>query len=155
MGVDSQAILRSSVAEKMKGADETSIEIVTAVLGLLAAIAYADRTITDIESAHLKRELARINGLPEQGVEAICEVLHVHAVRLSGSFVQRFTRVLREELPEPHRAEVLDALLRMAAADGQITFDETKTLRGITSGLGLSQSHYNELQEKYRDKLVL
>lgn len=154
MGVDSQAILRASVAEKMKGADEASVEIITAVAGLLATIAYADRTITETESAHLKRELARINGLPENGVDAICNVLHTHAVRLSGSFVQRFTRVLREELPEPHRAEILDALLGMAAADGQITLDETKSLRGIASGLGLSQNHYNELQEKYRDKLV-
>lgn len=154
MGVDSQAILRASVAEKMKGADTASIEIITAVAGLLATIAYADRTISDAESDHLKHELARINGLPEHGVEAICGVLHAHAIRLSGSFVQRFTRVLREELAEPQRAEVLDALLGMAAADGQITLDETKTLRGITSGLGLSQGHYNELQEKYRDKLV-
>jgi uncharacterized tellurite resistance protein B-like protein len=154
MGVDSQAILRASVAEKMKGADTASIEIITAVAGLLATIAYADRTITAAESDHLKHELARINGLPEHGVEAICGVLHAHAIRLSGSFVQRFTRVLREELAEPQRAEVLDALLGMAAADGQITLDETKTLRGITSGLGLSQGHYNELQEKYRDKLV-
>jgi uncharacterized tellurite resistance protein B-like protein len=154
MSHDPQAILRAAVAEKMKGADATGVEIITAVAGLLATIAYADRTITDAESAHLKRELGRINGLPEQGVATICDVLHAHAVRLSASFVQRFTRVLREELPETHRAEVLDALLSMAAADGQITLDETKTLRGITTGLGLTQGHYNELQEKYRDKLI-
>lgn len=154
MGVDSHEILRASVAGKMAGADATSVEIITAIAGLLATIAYADRTVTHAESAHLRSELGRIHGLPEQGIAAITEVLHVHAVRLSASYVQRFTRVLREELPEPHRAEVLDALLSMAAADGQITLEETKALRGITSGLGLSQGHYNELQQKYRDKLV-
>ena len=154
MGVDSQAILRAAVADKLEGADATSIEIITAIAGLLATIDYADRTITDAESAHLENELGRINGLPEHGASAISEVLHTHAVHLSAFFVQRFTRTLREELPEPHRAEVLDALLGMAAADGQITLEETKTLRGITSGLGLTQGHFNELQEKYRDKLV-
>lgn len=154
MGIDSHGILRAAVTEKMEGADATSIEIVTAVAGLLATIAYADRAISDDESAHLHDELERIHGLSAQGVETICDVLHEHAVRISTSFVQRFTRVLREELPEPHRAEVLDALLGMAAADGKITFDETKSLRGITSGLGLTQAHYNELQDKYRTKLT-
>ncbi len=154
MGVDSHGILRSEIATKMPGADATSIDIITAVVGLLATVAYADRTITDDEGAHLKAELGRINGLPPHGAETICDVLHEHAVRLSTSFVQRFTRVLREELPEPQRAEVLDALIGMAAADGEITLDETKALRGITGGLGLTQAHYNELQDKYRDKLV-
>jgi len=154
MAVDSHEILRRAIAKRMKDADATTIDLVTAVAGLLASIAYADRTITDEESAHLRSELERIHGLSAGGVGAICDVLHEHAVRLSTSFVQRFTRVLREELPEPHRAEVLDALLGMAAADGEITLDETKSLRGITSGLGLTQSHYNELQDKYRDKLV-
>jgi uncharacterized tellurite resistance protein B-like protein len=153
MSIDAHDLLRQAVKKKMPGADETSVEIVTAVTGLLASIAYADRTISDDESSHLQQELGRINGLSSEGVHAVSEVLHEHAVRLSSSFVGRFTRVLREELPEPHRAEVLDALLAMAAADGTISHDETVSLRNITGGLGLTQGHYNDLQDKYRDKL--
>lgn len=155
MSIDAHDVLREAVKKKMPGGDETSIEIVTAVTGLLASIAYADRTISDDESKHLERELGRINGLSPEGVHAISEILHEHAVRLRSSFIQRFTRVLREELPEPHRAEVLDALVAMAAADDKISHDETVSLRNITGGLGLTQRHYNELQEKYRDKLYL
>lgn len=155
MSVDSHEILRREVAAHMAGADKVSIEIVTAVAGLLATIAYADRTITSSESAHLEAELSRINGIPEGGARALSLVLHKHALRLSTAFVQRFTRVLREELPEPHRAEVLDALLRMAAADGEITVEETNVLRNVTGGLGLTQAHYNELQEKHRHLLRL
>lgn len=155
MAVDSHDLLRKEVQNQMPAADPITIEIVTAVTGLLASIAYADRTITDEESAHLKIELGRIHGLSEGAPEAISELLHKHALRLSTAFVQRFTRVLREELPEEHRAEVLDALLNMAASDGTITLEEVKSLRNITSALGLSQAHYNELQDKYRDKLRL
>jgi len=153
MGVDSHELLRKEVAANMSGADETSVAIVTAVAGLLATIAYADRTISDAESAHLEAELQRINGMPKGGAGALCHVLREHALRLSTAFVQRFTRVLRAELPEPHRAEVLDALLGMAAADGAITSEETTVLRNITNGLGLTQAHYNELQEKHRHLL--
>lgn len=155
MAIDSHQVLRSAVAEKMAGADDASIEIVTAVAGLLATIAYADRTISGSELAHLEAELGRIQGVPAGGAAALSAVLKEHALRLSTAFVQRFTRVLRDELPEPHRAEVIDAMLKMAAADGKITFDETNILRNITGGLGLTQAHYNELQEKYRDKLSL
>jgi uncharacterized tellurite resistance protein B-like protein len=155
MSPDAHELLRATVAQKMPGADKTTVDIITAVTGLLAAIAYADRTITDEESAHLRAELGRINGFSAAGIETVATVLHDHAVRLSTSFVQRFTRVLREELPEENRNEVLDALLGMAAADGLITLDETTSLRNITTGLGLTQAHYNELQEKYRDKLSL
>jgi len=76
-------------------------------------------------------------------------------VRLSTTFVPRFTRTLRETLPEETRTEVLDALLGMAAADGTITFDEVTSLRNITTALALSQTRYNELQSKYRDLLKL
>lgn len=152
---DAHQLLRRAVAQKMPGQDETTIEIITAVTGLLATIAYADRTISKEESEHLEAALDRINGLSKGGAHTIAEVLHEHALRLSSSFVQRFTHVLREELPEPHRAEVLDALLNMAAADGLISLDETVSLRNITTALGLTQSHYNELQEKFRDKLQL
>jgi uncharacterized tellurite resistance protein B-like protein len=155
MRLDSQQMLHDEISKKMPGADKTTVEIIAAVAGLLASIAYADRTITDAESAHLKTELRRINGIAEAGIEAISQVLHDHALRLSTAFVQRFTRVLRDELPEEQRAEILDALLGMAAADGEITLEETVSLRNITSALGLSQGHYNQLQEKYRDKLRL
>lgn len=134
--------------------DETSVRIVTAVAGLLAAVAYADREISADEAIHLRGALERIHGLPREHVEAIARVLSEQALRLSTSFVPRFTRILREELPEESRWEVLDALIGMAAADGVVTHVEVASLRNMSTALGLSQDHYNTLQEKYRNKLA-
>lgn len=153
--VHSDELLRQEVEKALSGADAETVSIITAVAGLLAAVAYADRSITDDEAAHLKDELRRINGLPPQAVDSVADLLHDHAVRLTTTFVPRFTRTLRELLPEETRMEVLDALLSMAAADGTITFDEVSSLRNITTALALSQAHYNELQSKYRDLLKL
>lgn len=135
-------------------ADESSVRVVTAVAGLLAAVAYADREISADEAVHLRSELERMHGFPNEHVEAVARVLSEQALRLSTSFVPRFTRVLRDELPEESRWEVLDALLGMAAADGVMTHVEVASLRNMSTALGLSQEHYNTLQEKYRTKLA-
>lgn len=155
MTPDSDKILEAAVARAVTDADAGAIKIIAAVTGLLAAIAYSDRSISPQESHHLKTELGRINGFSSSNIAAICDILESHALRFSASFIQRFTRTLREELDEETRAEVLDSLLGMAAADGVISFDEVSSLRNITSSLGLSQAHYNALQAKHRDKLSL
>lgn len=150
---ESGEVLRRAVKGALLAADPETVEILTAVTGLLAAVAYADRIISPEEGAHLKAELFRIQGLNARQIDVVAAVLEKHALRLSTAYTQRFTRTLRDHLPEEMRAEVLDTLLGMAAADGSITYDEINHLRAITTAMGLSQQHYNELQHKYRDKL--
>ncbi len=147
--------LRSCVKDALPGADDTTLDILTAVTGLLAVVAYADRTISGAESRHLRAELGRIHGMSTERVDAVARVLEEHALVLNTSYAPRFTRTLRDELPEEMRAEILDALLSMAASDGSITYDEITNLRNITHAMGLTQTHYNELQQKYRQHLAL
>jgi hypothetical protein len=44
--------------------------------------------------------------------------------------------------------------LEVAAADDDISDEEVKVLRQLTTSLGLEQSDYNELQLQHRDKLA-
>ena len=152
--LDSDEVLEAAVRDALGSADETTVKIVTAIAGLLSAVAYADRQISREEEAHLRLELGRIHGFPETHVDAVAQVLGREARRLSTSFVPRFARTLRTELPEESRAEVLEALVGMAAADGVITHDEVASLRNISTALGLSQEHYNLLQARHREKLA-
>lgn len=151
--LESDEILRQAVERALGDADPAMVSIVTAIAGLLSAVAYADRKMSAAEADHLRLELGRIHGFPAEHVETVVAVLKEQALRLSTSFVPRFTRTLRAELPEEGRYEVLDALLGMAAADGSITHVEIASLRNMSASLGLSQEHYNVLQEKYRTKL--
>lgn len=146
-------ILRAAVASRMKGAAAEHIDVITAVAGLMAAVAYSDRSISEEEARLLRSELARIDDLGPVGADIVSELLLEHALRLSTSFVPRFTRTLRDQLPYENRLEVLEALLKVASADGSITFDEISNLRNITTSLGLSQTDYNQLQETYKDLL--
>lgn len=150
---DAGAQLSAAIRDAVPGADRGTVELITAVVGLLAAVAYADRTVSKEEATHLRAEIGRINGLDAQGIEAVAHVLENQALRLSTAYVPRFTRTLREEASEETRMEVLQALLGMAAADGSITFDEVAQLRNMTTALGLGQQHYNALQARHRDLL--
>lgn len=151
--LDSEQILEAKVRDALGTSDEVTVKVVAAIAGLLAAVAYADRKITSEEAKQLRVQLARIHGFPSEHVEAVAQVLSEQALHLSATFVPRFTRTLRTELPEEDRWEVLDALLEMAAVDGAITHDEVASLRNMSTALGLSQDHYNALQEKHRSKL--
>lgn len=152
--VASDEMLEANIRQALGQTDEATVKIVTAVAGLLAIVAYADRTISADEALHLRKQLERIHVLPKEHVESIARVLSEQALHLSATSTPRFTRILRTDLPEEGRYEVLDALLEMAAADGKITRDEVVSLRNLSTALGLSQHHYNTLQEKHRTKLT-
>ena len=132
---------------------DADVQIVTAVSGLLGAVAYADREHGAEEEAHIQTQLRQIDGLDRHGAKAIVDVLKANLVPLSSTYVQRFTRTLTELTSVEMRLEVLDVLLGLAAADGVITHDEIVSLRNLTSALGLSQDDYNRLQAKYKDAL--
>jgi uncharacterized tellurite resistance protein B-like protein len=145
--------LIDTVGRALGRADTTQIRLVAAIAGLLITTAHADRDFSPAEAAHLRAELGRIQGLKGTGAEAVAAMVEKHALRLSTSFVPRFTRILREEGDRELRLEVLDVLLGMAAADGKITIDEVTRLRTLVQAMGLDQADYTELQIKYRDKL--
>ncbi|HXS15659.1 MAG TPA: TerB family tellurite resistance protein [Polyangiaceae bacterium] len=151
--IDSDQLLEQAVTAALPAASTEQVRIITAVVGLIGAVAYADRSITEQEVLHLRAELARIVGFSADHVDAVAQLLTKHALRLSATFVPRLTRTLRENLDIESRREVLDALLAMAAADGVITHEEVINVRNLCTALGLSQSDYNQVQAKYRDRL--
>jgi uncharacterized tellurite resistance protein B-like protein len=138
------------VRERLAGADEDTLRVAVAVTGLLACVAYADREYSASEQALVRQILGRMQGLSEQAVEAICSALRDHIVEIAASNTQSYTRDLRE-LGEPElRREVLDALVDLAASDGE---PETDLLRRTAAALGLSQDAYLESQSRYRERL--
>lgn len=143
------------VREHLPGADDETARVVAALGGLLAAVAYADRDYSSDEEAVVRKLLARVHGMTAPGIDAVCDALRRHVIEASTVGIPRFTRELRE-LGDPElRREVLEALVDLAAADGRITMNETNLLRQITTSLGLSQSDYNDAQERHRDRLSI
>ena len=147
--------LLGRVREHLPEADDETVRVIAALGGLLAAVAYADRDYSSDEEALVRQVLGRVEGMTAAGVDAICDALRRHVVEASTVGIPRFTRELHE-LGDPElKREVLDALVDLAAADGQITVSETNLLRQITTSLGLSQGDYNDSQARHRDRLTI
>lgn len=145
--------LAAIVATRMPEADEDTVRIVTAVAGLLACVAYADRALEPREEARLREELSRLHGLSAEGADAITTVVREEIAAVTATGDQRWVRDLRELADRAMRVEVLEVLVDLAAADDELVLAEVNYLRRLTTALGLEQSDYDAAQERHRDKL--
>jgi uncharacterized tellurite resistance protein B-like protein len=143
------ALLRAHAS----GLDDETLQLLTAVTGLIACVAYADRKYTEAEQAQVRDELGRMHGLSPAGVDAVCATLRDHVVELGTCNMQAHTRLLREACELDQRREVLQVLVDLAASDGALSMDETNLLRRVTSALGLTQDDYLVAQSRHRDRL--
>lgn len=141
------------IRERLPGADEDALRLTIAVTGLLGCVAYADREYSESEQAHVRSVLARVQGLESRAVDAICEALRARIVEIAASNTQTYTRDLRELGELELRREVLDALVDLAAADGEISLAETDLLRRTASAMGLTPDDYLASQSRHRDRL--
>jgi uncharacterized tellurite resistance protein B-like protein len=147
------ARLLELVRRELPDADDATCLVVTAMAGLLGAVAYADRDYTDAEELRVRAELARVQGMTERGTDAICGALRAHIVEVSTVETPRYCRALMEFGDRDLRYEILGVLVEVAAADGRISAVETNMLRQLTKSLGLSQDDYTALQARYRERL--
>jgi uncharacterized tellurite resistance protein B-like protein len=145
--------IHGAVRTHLPSADDETIRVVTSIAGLLGTVAYADRDYSDAEERRVRAELGRVHGMPSAGIDAIADALRRNIVEVSTVHVQRYCRSLRELADRELRAELLEVLVDIAAADGVITHAEVNVLRQVTTALGLDQADYNAAQERHRDKL--
>jgi uncharacterized tellurite resistance protein B-like protein len=145
--------LEATIRSELTGADEETVLVVTAIVGLLGAVAYADSNYSPEEQSRVREELARINGMTPKGVSAICSALERHMLEIATVQTPRYSRVLRELGDHELRLDVLEMLVALAAADQVITSAETNVMRQIATALGLTQRDYNAAQAKYKDRL--
>lgn len=150
---DAREELQATVRLALPDADEETALVVAAIAGLLGAIAYADRSYGPEEEQRVRNELSRVHGMTESGIDAICALLRTHVVEMSTVQAPRHCRLLIELCDRELRVEVLETLVGLAAADGNINAAEVNTLRLLTGALGLSQDDYNEAQAKHRERL--
>lgn len=147
--------LLAIVSAQLPEADPATVRIVAAISGLLACVAYSDRALNEAERTHLLEVLGRVHGMRVEGAEAICGLLEQHLTQLTVINPHSYTRSLRELTDREMRLEVLDVLVDIGAADGELSFSETQLLRRLTGALGLDQQDYNTAQTRHRDRLSL
>lgn len=141
------------VAQCLPNADQDTVNIVTAVSGLLGCIGYADRDVTDRESQMVRNLLQTIQGLGANEADAIITALERNIITISTTQATRYGRTLKALADRDLRMHVLDMMLDVATVDSHLSNEEVVVLRQVTQSLGLEQSDYNELQRRHRSVL--
>ena len=147
------ALLAQTVREQMPGADDDAVRLVSAVAGLLACVAYADREFSDDERQELCEHVGRLPDLSKEGVNAICELIGREILDVTAVAFHTYTRDLYELTAREVRIEVLEVLMEMAAADDVVSMSETNMLRRIAAAFRLSDAEYLAIQARHRDRL--
>lgn len=147
--------LRGAIKSHLPEADEVTVRIVTAITGLLGAVSYADLVFKPDEEAHIRSVLSRVNGLGPRSIDPLLQAVRDAAPEASEIHMHRLARELHELTDRELRLEVLDSLVDLAAADNELTFEETRYLRQVTLALGLDPSDYNASQQRHRQKLTV
>jgi uncharacterized tellurite resistance protein B-like protein len=141
------------VRAHMPDAPEDEVRIVAAVAGLVGCVAYADGEYRPDEAREVERLLGRVHDLPRAAVDAICALLDARIAELSRGEVHEHARAIKRGTAREARIEVLEVLMDLAAADGEITVEETELLRRVAKLLGLTVDEYVNAQARHRDKL--
>jgi uncharacterized tellurite resistance protein B-like protein len=131
------AALETLVKGQMTGAKPESIAVVTAISGLLARVAYADRNYEGSEQARVREELSMVLGFSDDQIEVVCSALRRNIQALGSGPTRHFTSVLRDQFDAHMCADTVKALLELAIADRALKDSELSLIRRIGHELGV------------------
>ena len=120
---------------------------------VLARIAHADLEIDDDEVSEMERILKDVAHLSDGEAALVVQIAKSQATALGGTENYVVTREFRSVATSQQRAELLECIYAVAAADGSITGDESNEIMQIAEELGFTRPETNALRSQYRDKL--
>ncbi len=143
--VDVDEFLRNKILFKLRrraGDDPITPEMHRLALlgGLMGIVAHADHDINERELQEIRRRLSENGNYDEGALDLLLTIIHEESVR--GLDRYRMINEYAGNANLEERAELLDLLFAVGAADGALTHPELEELRAISSALHLSHKQY-------------
>ena len=142
------------IASKLERLEPTKAKYLAAFAYVLARVAHADFNIDETEVAAMESITRQIASLEEGEATLVVEIAKSQARLLGGTENYVVTREFRKISTKEQRADLLQSLYAVAAADGTISGVETSEIRLIAEELGFTRPEANSLRSSYRDKLA-
>lgn len=108
--------------------------------GLMARIANVDREVTEAEIAQMASGIERYWGLSAENARFVAQVA-VASLDVNYDYY-RMTRQFATLTTVEERRRFLVALFRLAAVDGQVSFEETEEIRSVYRGINLTHQDF-------------
>ena len=121
---------------------------------VLARVANADLQIATAEADEMRRTVRMLAGLSADEADLVVEIAKSQARLLGGTENYVVTREFRRNSTPLQRAQLLECLYAVTAADGTISGAESREIASVAEELGFTRAEANALRTKYRDKLA-
>ena len=142
------------IAGELERLEPAQAKYLAAFAYVLARIAHADLRIAAEETAEMERAVHRIAGLSDAESALVVQIAQSQARNLGGTQDYLVTRQFRQISAREQRADLLQCLYAVAAADGTIRGEESAEIMKIAEELGFTRAEANSLRGQYRDKLA-
>jgi len=120
---------------------------------VLARLANADLEVDESEIHEMERIVHQLAHLSESEAALVVQIAKSQAQHLGGTENYVVTRSFRQTATREQRAELLECLYAVAAADGTISAVESNEILKIAEELGFTRPEANSLRAAYREHL--
>lgn len=143
--------VRRIVAE-LDELDPSRARYLAAFAYVLSRVAGADLEISDVETARMVQLLIPLGHLSEAQALLVVEIAKNQNRLFGGTENFLVTRELRAIASDAERADLLDCLFAVSAADDAVSGEEETQIWQIARELGFSHDEYIRVRMAYSDK---
>jgi uncharacterized tellurite resistance protein B-like protein len=141
------------IAAQLERLEPDAAKFLASFAYVLARVANADLAIVEEETAEMERIVRSLASLSEGEAALVVQIAKTQSHVLGDTENYVVTREFRRIASREQRAQLLQCLYAVAAADGSISGVETSVIQAIGEELGFTRAEANGLRSQYRDKL--
>jgi uncharacterized tellurite resistance protein B-like protein len=142
------------IAAKLERLPPETARFLAGFAYVLARVANADLVIAEAETEEIRRTVRLLAGLSADEADLVVEIAKSQARLLGGTENYVVTREFRRASTPLQRAQLLECLYAVTAADGTISSAESREIANVAEELGFTRAEANALRTRYRDKLA-
>ena len=141
------------IAAQLERLEPAAAKFLASFAYVLARVANADLAIVEEETVEMERIVRSLASLSEGEAALVVQIAKSQSQVLGDTENYVVTREFRRIASREQRAELLQCLWAVAAADGLIAGMESSVILSIAEELGFTRGESNALRAEYRDKL--
>jgi uncharacterized tellurite resistance protein B-like protein len=142
-----------AISARLERLDPQLARYLAAFAYVLARGAGADLTIADPEAAEMRRIVSDLANLAPDEADLVVEIARSQVRLLGGTENYVVTREFKNLATRVQRAQLLECLFAVAAADGTVAAAESAEIIAIAEELGFTRGEANAVRAKYRERL--
>lgn len=141
------------ISARLERLDPQLARYLAAFAYVLARGAGADLTLAAAEANEMRRIVTEIANLAPDEAELVVEIARSQVRLLGGTENYVVTREFKNLSTRVQRAQLLECLFAVAAADGTVAAAESAEIVAIAEELGFTRPEAHAVRAKYRERL--